>query len=317
MSQKLRLGRKHLCCAVITLATLASPLCYAKEKTPLPLKDPNAVIAKVLSALKKIEHAATGRGRATITAKIAETGYQERQVVVDFVFKGPNSRTDVFTREESGSLVRLYSDARSEKASIRVDRKGAAIQRREMHEVTVGYDFNPEIFCAPLGSSAVRHLEAILERPHVHRSVTHNEDGVLRFTSSGGGHTSTGKPRSVTRIWFDPAKGYRPVFWEKRSNRNNGTWTARSVKLEWTQYKGAWYVSHAKRRHLPDSKVHIAFTVERFKPNVEVSPKEFTLEGLGVPKGLRVHDAIAGIHYPYGDKASARPIIRRSKPKTK
>ena len=168
-----------------------------------------------------------------------------------------------------------------------------------------------------MGYSAVRHLEAILKRPHVHRSVTRDKNGILRFTSSGGGRTTTGKPRSSTRIWFDPAKEYRPVFWEERSNRNDGTWNAHTVNFDWMQYEGAWYVSHAERRHLPKNKRHMTFKVERFRSNVEVSPREFTLEGMDVPKGLLVCDSIAGIHYPYGDKASARPILSRAKPKAK
>ncbi len=317
MSQKPRLERQHLCCAVITLATLAGPLCYAKEKAPLPLEDPNTVIAEVIAALKQIEHPATGRGKASMMINDLDTENKERHFEVDFVFKGANSCADIRARNESGVLTRWYAEVNSARQIICVHEWGAKIKSPEAHEPRIGFDFSPEMFVQCFGIPVVEHLELALEHPHVPRSLELNDQGILHVTTSSKKRTADGEPRSKTKLSFDIGKGFRPTHYEWRTTRPDGSWNVDMTTLEWSQYDGHWYVSRGEIKTLPRSAVHRAFTVKRFKPNVKVSDRKFTLEGLDLAYGFPVSDAIEGITYRYGDKKEAKPIIRRAKPNPK
>ncbi len=72
-----------------------------------------------------------------------------------------------------------------------------------------------------------------------------------------------------------------------------------TLRLEWTEYDGIWYVSRADRNVLPSNDIRFTFVVESFNPNVEVSDEQFALDGLALPEGLLVIDSIAGISYRY------------------
>ncbi len=249
-----------------------------------------------------------------MTIKSGMTRYTDKEVVADFVFKNQNSRTDVLVRDDSGALSRFYCDAVSDKASIRVYRGAAMIQQADLHERSIGYDFSPAVFIDVTGYPVMKHLEATLHVPETRRSVELDDKGILHYMTSAAERMPSGKPRAVTKIGFDTEKGFLPIYYEAIHNRPDGTWSAQTIRLEWVQYNDVWYVSRVERDSLPSHKTRFTFVVESFTPNAEVSDKEFTLEGLGIPEGLRVEDSIAGITYPYrssGKPEFVRKIIKR------
>lgn len=177
----------------------------------------------------------------------------------------------------------------------------------EVHQPELGFDFSPEMFLRCFGGPVTEDLEAILAHPHMPRSLELDSQGILHLTVS--------KPSNMNKFSFDTRKGFRPVYYEWRITKADGSWSADTTTLEWAQYDGHWYVSRGEIKTLPNSSaVHRIFTIKSFKPNVEVDDKEFTLDGLGLPDGFPIRDSIEGVTYRYGDKANAKPIIRRARP---
>jgi hypothetical protein len=301
MSHETKLAKAHRCLVILILAAVAAPFCYAQEDVQLPLDDPNAVITKVLGALRQIKHPAAGRGKATMTLKDAETEDKDKKCVVDFVFKGPNSRADLLSKKESGSHERFLCEVNSPKAVIRVH-SDVYIVSPDLHYPMVGYDFRPGIFLRFGNDPVTKHLQLALKHPPVPRSLELDSKGIL--------HLTTGKPSNMSKVSFDTNKGFRPVFYEWRVTKDDGSWFADSTALQWAEYAGLWYVSRAELKTLPTRAVYMTFAIDKFKPNAKVDDKEFTLDGLGLPDGFPVSDSIEGITYRYGDKANAKRIIR-------
>jgi hypothetical protein len=262
--------------------------------------DPNALLRTAIAAINGIEQPTTGRGRARMTVKNGLTDYAPTEVVADFVFKNQCWRTDVFIRDASGDLSRLYCDAVSEKAGIRVYGGAATIEQVDAHECSIGYNFAPGVFINVTGYPVTEYLEGTMRRSDVQRSVQLDDKSILHYMTSSAERMPSGKPRAVERIWFDAQQGFRPVYYEGTHNRRDGTWSTETIRLEWARYDGTWYVSRVERDALPNHDIGFTFVVESFTPNADVNDREFTLDGLDIPDGLRIVDSITGITYPYG-----------------
>ena len=129
----------------------------------------------------------------------------------------------------------------------------------------------------------------------------------------------------ITTSFTEPANflGTNPEALQKAvSGADRGTAKARK-KLEAAIHRyrtaghknpGLLKVARAEIKTLPEARAHRVFTLTEFKPNVKVDDKAFTLDGLGLPEGFPVSDAIEHITYRYGDKANAVAIIHRPKP---
>jgi hypothetical protein len=296
----MRNARRFRHAAAVVLAVLTGLASGASAGGTFVVDDPNAVLRTAIAALKGIEQPATGRGRARMTIRNGMTQYVDKEVVVDFVFKNQSSRTDVLVPDASGALTRFYSDAVSDKASIRVDSGGATVQRANVHERSVGYDFSPGIFLNVTDCPITKYLEFGLHDPDALRSLELDDRGILHYMTSAAERTPAGKPRTVDKIWFDTQKGFLPVYYEAIYNDPDGTWGARTIRMEWAQYNGIWYVSRVERDSPPGHKIGCTFVVESFTPNVDVNDQEFTLDGFALAEGTRIDDTIAGISYPYG-----------------
>jgi hypothetical protein len=314
MSQKSRFGGEHLCLVIIVLGAIASPLCCAQEKVPLPLDDPNTVIAKVLAALKRVERPATGRGKASMTVENTVPTYEGKKLTVEFAFKDQMSRTDIFAADESGKRSRLHVRARSEKASVLVAPQNAEIRQRELHHLMVGYDFSPATFFGFSGRAITEELELALAHPNVKRCVDLDDHGILRFVSEGSPVVPGGKPHCSSEIHFDTRNGFRPVFSERRFNKEDGSSSGWTVDLKWAEYNSVWYVSRAEYNEQPDNRQHTVVTVEDFTPNGEVADEEFTLAGMDIPNGMWIADRMEGFAYRYGHKDSVTPLGRPASP---
>jgi hypothetical protein len=121
-----------------------------------------------------------------------------------------------------------------------------------------------------------------------------DEKGILRYTGWAAERRPSGKPRAVDKLWLDTQKGFLPVYHESLHNDADGAWGAEVIHLEWAQYHGVWYVARVERDSPPSHQVRCTFVVESFTPNVEVSDREFTLDGLGLPEGVPIEDDTAG-----------------------
>jgi hypothetical protein len=304
--------RLFLYCVAAVLSAGQPNGAAAGETTPVA--DPNALLQKAIAALKALEPPATGRGRARMTLKDGVTEYVETEVVADFVFKGRSARTDIFVREASGRLSRLYCEVGCEKVGMRVYRDRVFVEGADCHARDIGYDFSPRRFIDVTGypvRPATEYLEFALHEADALRSVELDNKGILRYMGSSEERRPSGKPRAVGKLWLDTQKGFLPVYHESLYNDTDGTWSAEVVHLEWAQYHGVWYVSRVERDSPPSHQVRRTFTVESFTPNVEVSDREFTLDGLGLPEGMPIEDDTAGnVRYLYRPPDEFKPASK-------
>jgi hypothetical protein len=310
---------RPLCCLWAVLAVSAGTPSGGAADGAASVADPNALLQKAIGALNALEPPATGRGRARMTLKDGVTKYVETEVVADFVFKGRSARTDIFVRDASGRLSRLYGEVGGEKVGMRVYRDRVFVEGANYHDRNIGYDFSPHRFIDVTGHPVypvTKSLELALHSPDALRSVELDDEGILRCMGSSQERRPSGKPRAVDKLWLDTQKGFLPVYHESLYNDTDGTWSAEVIRLEWTQYNGVWYVSRVERDSLPSHPVRCTFVVESFTPNVEVSDKEFTLDGLGLPEGMPIEDDTAGharyLYRPPDEFKPAAQAVRRS-----
>jgi hypothetical protein len=311
--------KRSLCCLGAVLAVSGGTPSGGAPAGAAPVADPNALLQKAIVALRTLEPPATGRGRARMTLKDAVTEYVETEVVADFVFKGRSARTDIFVREASGRLSRLYCEVGGEKVGMRVYRDRVFVEGADYHDRRIGYDFSPRRFIDITGHPVhpiTEYLEFALREPDALRSVELDDKGILHSLGSTAERRPSGKPRAVDKLWLDTQKGFLPVYYESLYNDADGTWGAQTVRLEWARYNGVWYVSRVERDSPPSHQVRCIFTVESFTPNAEVGDREFTLDGLGLPEGLPIEDDTAGharyLYRPPDDFKPAAQTVRRS-----
>ena len=314
-----RVLRKYpsLCLSLVVVGMICRP-CGAREPDKLPLDDPNAVMKMLLSAVKAIEQPATGRGTATMKIENIGAPFEGKDLTVDFAFKDHKSRVDIFESEAEGRGSRLQAIARSDKGFLNVLQHEVFVDRLEFYPDNVGQDFHPDTFFTFLGGMRlVDWFEYQLDPPEPRViSVELDDDGVLRFSvrihvvlPKRPGRAAKEYDAEDT-ITFDTQEGLRPVSFEIRVKYSDGSWYARRANLQWAKFGSAWYVSAFECENLPSNHRHTVGTVKKFSPNVEVSDKEFTLDGMDVPDGMRVNDKIAGVHYRYTAPISLMEDIR-------
>ena len=309
--------RRIFSAGVIVACLLGCPS-YAQGPDKLPLDDPNAVIRVLLSAVKAIEQPATGRGTATMKIENIGVPFEGKDLTVDFAFKDQKSRVDIFESEADGRGSRLQAIAKSDKGFLNVLQHEVFVDRIEFYPDNVGRDFHPDTFFTFLGGmSLVEWFEYQLDPPEPRViSVELDHDDILSVSvrihvvvPKRPGRAAKEYDSEVT-IRFDTQEGLRPVFFEDKSTYSDGSWRARRANLQWAKFGSTWYVSAFECNNLPSNHRHTVGTVKKFSSNVEVSEKEFTLDGMDVPDGIRVNDMIAGVHYRYTAPISLMEDIR-------
>ena len=297
-------------CVLWTALVLGCLICnesYSQATDSLPMGDPNSIVRIVLSTLRSMDLPVTGRGRATMTVKNYNSEqYENKKLIAKFVFKEEKSRVDIFESDESGDLgPRLRARAKSDKACFETWGNGAWIEAQKHYDHVVGKDFHPKTFFDFLDASLTGTLENQLKRPDFKKSVQLDQEGILRFFSSAHVGMRQGKDyHEEIQLGFDTQKELRPVYYERIFRCSDGSWNSRKVKLQWTKFGSAWYVSSFEYNELPSNHRHTVGKVEVFSPNIEVSDEEFTLASLGIRDGAMVSDEIAGVTYRYGATVS-------------
>ena len=293
--------------ACFTVACVAYSPSNAQVGEALPLDDPNAVMEMLISAVKAIEQPATGRGTAMIKIENVGVPFEGKDLTVDFVFKDQKSRVDIFESEAEGRGSRLQAIARSDKGFLNVLQHEVFVDRLEFYPDEVGRDFHPDTFFTFLGGmSLVEWFEYQLDPPEPrvisveldHDDILHVSVRIHVVVPKRPGRAAKEYDSEGT-IRFDTQEGLRPVFFESKSTYSDGSWRARRANLQWAKFGSTWYVSAFECHNLPSNHRHTVGTVKKFSPNVEVSDKEFTLDGMDVPDGMRVNDMIAGVRYRY------------------
>jgi len=287
---------------VTFIMCLACYLSCAQDTDELPLNDPDAILKIILSAVNNYQLPLTGRGKAILKMENNYQLFDDKELIVDFVFKGPSSRTDIFETNVESKNSRLLSEAVTDKQviSFTPTYENASIGGFQRHK-KIGIDFHPDISKDFRGLELVKLLNGLMKYPPPYASTEIDTEGILHYIA--GGHLVREGERydEDLILSFDTKKGLLPVsyYMLNKYADPNKDW-GREIKLEWAKFDSVWYLTGAEYFSLPNKRKHVVFKVKDFTPNVDVSDKEFTLNSMGIPDGTMISDSIAGIAYRYG-----------------
>jgi hypothetical protein len=271
----------------------------------LPLNDPNAVLKIVLVAINHYQLPISGKGTATmkmIKPEFNKELFDGKNLIVDFEFKGPSSRTDIFETSIDTKKLYLFSEAITDKQviSFAPSFESAHIDGVQDHE-KIGLDFHPDVFMDFSIGPLAKLLNGLMKHPPDYALTEVDTDGILHYIA--GGHlvqNGEGFDQEI-KLSFDTRKGLLPVsyYMENKYVDPNKNW-GREAKLEWVKFGSAWYPTQAEYFVQPGKRKHVIFTVKDFTPNADVPDADFTLDSMNIPDGTIVSDSIAGRAYPYG-----------------
>jgi hypothetical protein len=278
------------------------------EAGPAP-EDPRVQTNRVLLALPQIAFPARGRGTAVVMWDTAADKPADQPRFVEFAFKGPMSRSDVFEFVGGKKGPWLYSHAITDRFHFGVNAAGARISYHPRHN-QLGQDFHPAVFLSyPQEGSLEERLRRFLNS-EVDLAAEVDAEGILQLVhrwDSG----DVNDPRDIAdRLSFDTHRGYLPVLLSWDSNYRGAVekswhWT---IKFEWVKCGSGWYISSAERVSyaggLPDAARPWYITITAFDPNAEVSDEEFTMEALGAQEGMTVVEADSGFSHVYSPPAA-------------
>jgi hypothetical protein len=286
--------------------------CYSScEQTTdaLPLNDPNAVLKIILSAINNYRLPLTGRGKAILKMEKNYQLFDDKELIVDFVFKGPSSRTDIFETNVESKNSRLLSEAVTDKQviSFTPTYESARISGFQEHN-KIGLDYHPDVFLNFYGNALVKWLKGLIlktEYPPDYTSVEVDTEGILHYIAGGHlVHEGEGYDQEL-KFSFDTNKGLLPIsyYLDNKYVDPNKNWGG-EAKFEWSKFDSVWYLTQAEYSVLRGKGKHVVFTIKDFTPNVDVSDNEFTLDGMNIPDGIMITDSIEHIAYRYGTSPS-------------
>lgn len=267
-------------------------------------ENPKVVWQEVISAVKAIQNPPCGKG----VALVAFTGPPENRVaVMDFEFKDNLSRSDMFLITNNGEKgTRDVTWSQGKDYAVVYNPFNVTLERTAAKQFyrKVGYDFNPDTFLQWRNQSILSRLEKYFSGAGV-LSVEKDANGILHLI----GKYEDPNQRHYRVSSFDPAKEYRPVriydsieFLKDRRKDINDTYT-----IEWTKYGSVWYVKSAKIEAVywakdlnAPARMGVDVAIQNFEPNVVIDNNDFSIEGIGVPKGTQVIDKITDRQYKYG-----------------
>lgn len=284
--------------------------CRALDADTLPLDNPIAVIRALLPAVRAIELPAAGRGIAIVKTENFDRTVDGKEVMVHFAFNGDRSREDYFEYDGKYRGPRLRAVARSGKTCIRVGSEVYITDPQGYGSHEIGQDFRPETFLrvfrtASLAGWLEYQLDHQFDYPtaNTERSVRLDDKGVLHVSVRTQGTPRTRDDRAeverTVKISFDTRKGYRPVYYERRSMRANGSEFTRQAKLQWARFGSVWYVLAFEANATTDRPRRVTGTIKEFRPDVSLSDAAFTLDGLDILEGTTVRDDTLGKEYLY------------------
>ncbi len=304
--QKIQMARRVFPISLVVAFLVCCPS-FAQRQKELSIEDVKAIIRTVIPALEALEAQlpVTGRGTATMETENYLVWLDGKELTVDFVFKGQNSRWDTFEWVGGSKDSRLRARVASDKYGISlVSDDSVTINPARSHDA-IRNDFHPTTFVRFLDYPLRRWLQGTLEYdfvadPEQYASAKLDDKGILHIVSGGPVTSPKGEGLSSEyQMSLDTKRGLIPVLLRSTTKRPERT-SSGIVRLEWAQYDSVWYVSRVEYSVEPGNLLHRVFKIKNFSPNVEVSDEEFTLNGLNIPDGMLVHDRLAGVSYRYG-----------------
>lgn len=291
----------------LVIACFACRPSYAQGEKESSVEDVKAIIRRVIPALEALEAQlpVTGRGTATMETENYLGWLDGKELTVDFVFKGQNSRWDIFEWVGGSKDSRLRARVASDKYYISLVSDDSVTMNPARRHDAIRNDFHPTTFLRFKDYPLRRWLQGTLEYdfvadPEQYASAKLDDKDILHIVSGGPVTSPKGEGLSSEyQMSLDTKRGLIPVL--LRSTTKSPERTGSSIiRLEWAQYDSAWYVSRVEYSVEPGNLLHRVFKIKNFSPNVEVSDEEFTLNGLNIPDGMLVHDRLAGVSYGYG-----------------
>jgi len=307
---------------VLVVVCLLCSTYYAQEQKESSVDHAKNIIRTVvIPALEALETQLpiTGRGTATMETENYFKWLDGKELTIDFVFKDKNSRWDIFEWIGKSDSSRLWAGISSEKYNITflLD-DSVTINPSKGHNASQN-DFHPATFLRFNDYFLTRLLQGTLNYdfasdPEHYASAKLDDNGILHIVS-GGPIKNSRVLSSEKQMSFDTKRGLLPVLLKgttKEKERTDST----IVRLEWAQYGSAWYVSRVEYGIEPGNRDHRVFKIKNFNPNVDVSDKEFTLDGFDIPDGMMVFDRLAGVIYRYGIPVRQEAQEKQSNPIT-
>jgi hypothetical protein len=278
---------------------------YAQEPRESSVEHVKAIIRTIIPALEALEAQLprTGRGTATMETENYFDWLDGKELTMDFVFKNQNSRWDISEWIGKSNSSRLLARISSDKYNISlVHDDCVTINSSKGHNASQN-DFHPTTFLRFNDYSLIKLLQGTLSYdftadPEHYASAKLDDKGILHIVS-GGPVRNSRVLSSEKQMSFDTKRGLLPVLLKGTTKEKERTDSA-IVRLEWAQYDSSWYVSRVEYSIEPGNRKHRIFKIKKFRPNVDVSDEEFTLDGLNIPDGMMVLDRLAGVNYSYG-----------------
>lgn len=269
-------------------------------------ESPKKIWMDVLNSFKTIKSPNYGKGTALVSINAPK---ESRVVMTEFEFKDKLSRSERFSINNNGEKgEREITWSQGLEYSVIYNPVNIKLEQTPAKEFyrNVGYDFHPDAFLQWRHYPISERLEEFINGPGV-LSVKKDPNGILNLI----GRYEDQEQRHYRVSSFDPSKGYRPVFIHDSieflndpKKSINDTYT-----INWAKYGPVWYIKSAridskywvKDINIP-AKLSIEVIIQEFDPNVITDDNDFTLEGLGIPKGTRVIDKINERSYKYGEQ---------------
>ncbi len=289
--------------ALLVAGVLYRP-CYCQTEAGPALENPRDQVNKVLLALPDIEFPAAGRGTAIVMWDTAGDKPADLPRIVDFAFKGPKSRSDVFAFVAGQKGSWLYSHAITDEFHFGVNARGARISYHPRHN-QIGEDFHPAVFLTVPEEAPIEEELKWFLRPEAGVSAETDATGILHLVHRWNSKNETRFYGGATWFSFDTRKGYLPVLIGKdleyyEPPAASWRWV---IKFQWIQYGSTWYIGSAERQayrtDIPGTARPCQLTITEFDPNAEVSDEEFSMEALGAWEGMTVVEASTGFSHVY------------------
>ncbi len=292
---------------VLTTTCLLYQSTHAQVQKKSSVDEVKATVRKVISALDALEEKlpATGRGTASLKMENYLNWLDDRELSVDFVFKGRNSRWDIFERIGDRNGPKLQTRVESEKCHILESYGMVDIQRAGVHDSSRD-DIHPAVFTSFNDYPLIRRLQRILEydfaaNPEHYASTELDDKGILHIISGGPVESSEVLSTYEYQMSFDTKRELIPVLFKSTNKEPEGNVTS-TVSLEWARYDSIWYVRRVEYNIEPGNENHRVLTIKNFSPNIDVSDKEFTLDGLNLNNRMIVHNGIKNTTYRYQEE---------------
>ena len=292
--------------AILIFFCLNLQISYAQQYKEISIEQVKATIKnKVIPALEALESKlpTSGRGIAILKTENFFSRLDGRDLTVDFSFKGPNSRRDIYEMIGDKKGPKLEARVESEKSHIFENYGMVEIQRPKGHDWDQN-DFHPSVFMSFRDFPLKKRLQYILEHDYSADSESYvstelDDKGILNIIN-GRTAINTTDLDAETQISFDTTKEMIPVLIKSTLKRSENT-IITTVRLQWTQYDSTWYVSSFEYNIEPDNR-NYKFTIKDFYPNVNIWDKEFTVAGLDLHNGMIIQNTITHKKYRYQEE---------------